>query len=131
MDHKKSLQKLEEGIQDLGKMNNTIPIIVEGEKDVNALNALGIHGKIIPLNAGVSISNLCDTIARRWDEIIILTDWDRQGGRLCKRIIDNLKGRTRCNTDFRKIFAKNAMVKDMEGLPSYIDTLKKNNCNSS
>jgi 5S rRNA maturation endonuclease (ribonuclease M5) len=125
MDYKKSLQKLEEGIQDLGTINKTVPIIVEGEKDINALNTLGIHGHIIPLNTGVSILNLCDTIAKRWNEIIILTDWDKQGGRLCKRIIDNLQGRTRCNTDFRKIFAKNAIVKDLEGLPSYIENLKK------
>lgn len=125
MDYKKSLEKLEEGIQNLDKLNNTIPIIVEGEKDIIALNTLGIQGNIIPLNSGLSISNLCDSIAKKWNEIIILTDWDRQGGRLCKRLIDNLKGRTRCNTDFRKIFAKNALVKDIEGLPKYISTLKQ------
>ena len=125
MNYKKSLQKLEEGLENLDRLNNTVPIIVEGEKDIIALNALGINGKIIPLNSGISISNLCDTIAKRWKEIIILTDWDRQGGRLCKRLIDNLKGRTHCNTDFRKIFAKNACVKDMEGLPKYIKTLKQ------
>lgn len=125
MDYKKSLQILVEAIQDLDKINKTVPIVVEGENDIIALNTLGIHGKIIPLNSGLSILNLCDTIAKKWNEIIILTDWDRQGGRLCKRIIDNLQGRTSCNTDFRKIFAKNSMVKDLEGLPSYIDNLKK------
>lgn len=125
MDYVRSLQNLEEGIENLNKLNNTVPIVVEGEKDIIALNALGIHGTIIPLNTGLSISNLCDTIAKQWDEIIVLTDWDRQGGRLCKRLIDNLKGRTRCNTDFRKIFAKNATVKDIEGLPSYMATLKQ------
>jgi 5S rRNA maturation endonuclease (ribonuclease M5) len=125
MDYEKSLQKLEEGIHELGNLGDTIPIIVEGEKDITALHALGIHGKIIPLNTGVSISNLCDKIARKWEKIIILTDWDRQGGRLCRHIIENLKGRTRCNTDFREIFAKNATVKDIEGLPTYINNLKK------
>ena len=131
MDYKKSLQKLEEGIEDLKILNKTVPIIVEGENDINALNTLGVNGIIITLNSGMSILNLCDTIAKRWTEIIILTDWDKQGGRLCKHILNNLQGRTRCNTDFRKIFAKNAMVKDLEGLPSYIDNLKKKICHSS
>ena len=125
MDYEQSLQNLEEAIQELINMDNTVPIVVEGENDITALNDLGIHGKIIPLNVGVSIPNLCDRIAKKWQRVIILTDWDRQGGKLCRRIIDNLEGRTKCNTDFREIFAKNATVKDLESLPTYINNLKK------
>jgi 5S rRNA maturation endonuclease (ribonuclease M5) len=72
----------------------------------------------------MEIANLCDDIAMKFDEIIILTDWDRRGWQLCKKIVKNLKGRTKCNTEFHKIFAEYSMVKDVEGIPSFIKKLK-------
>ena len=125
MDYKKTLEELENALQELSVMGKSIPILVEGEKDVAALVLLGINGRIIPINSGKSITDLCDWIAKNWDCIIILTDWDKQGGRLKRRIMENLQGRTSCITEFRELFAKNSTVKVLEGLPSYLQTLKK------
>ena len=125
MDYKQTLEELEGALQKLSITNRSVPILVEGEKDVVALKSLGVTGKIIPINSGKSILNLCDWIAKKWECIIILTDWDKQGGRLKKRITENLQGRTKCITEFREVFAKNATVKVMEGLPTYLQTLRK------
>ncbi len=125
MDYEKSFEDLEKVLLELQEENKIIPIIVEGDKDIEALRKLGIKGLIISVNTGMSITNFCDKIARKYKEIIILTDWDRKGGFLCHTIRKNLEGRVKCNIRFRELFAKNAMIRTVEGLPSWIKTMKK------
>ena len=123
MDYKKSLEEIEKTVLELQEENKTVPIIVEGEKDTEALRKLGINGIIISVNAGVSLSDFCDKIAKKYKHVILLTDWDRRGGYLCHTIKRNLEGRVNCNTHYREVFAKNAMIRTVEGLPSWIDTM--------
>ena len=125
MDFKKSIEDLEKIIDELGEENRSIPIIVEGKKDVEALRKLDISGSIISVNAGVSLIDFCDNIAQEHKDIIILTDWDRKGGYLCRTIKKNLEGRVNCNTKYRELFAKNAMIRTLEGLPSWLETMKE------
>ena len=125
MDYKKSLEDIEKAIFELIDENKTIPIIVEGEKDIDALRKLDINGTIISVNTGNSITDFCDKIADRYKDLIILTDWDRRGGYLCHTIKKNLDGRVNCNTYYREVFAKNAMIRTIEGLPSWIENMRK------
>ena len=125
MDYKKSLEEIEKALEDLKEENILLPIIVEGEKDIEALKKIGISGTIISLNAEISIIDFCDRIARQYKEVIILTDWDRKGGFLCHTIMKNLQGRVDCNTIYREILSKNSVTKTLEGLPSWINTLKE------
>lgn len=123
MDYKKSLETLEKTLMDLQEDNKNIPIVVEGDKDIFALRKLDINGIIISVNTGESLTTFCDKIAQNYKNIIILTDWDRRGGYLCHTIKKNLDGRVNCNINYREIFAKNSMVRTIEGLPSWIKTL--------
>ena len=125
MDYKKSLDDLEKALSELRDENKFIPIIVEGEKDINALRKLDIDGTIISVNAGISLTDFCDKIADNYKDIIILTDWDRRGGYLCHTIKKNLEGRVNCNIYYRGIFAKNSMIRTIEGLPTWIETMKE------
>ncbi len=125
MDFEKSFEDLKKALSELNEKNKYIPIIVEGDKDIDALRKLNINGEIISVNSGVSLTNFCDKIARKYKEIIILTDWDRRGGYLCHTIKRNLEGRVICDTYYREIFAKNAMIKTVEGLPSWITTINE------
>ncbi len=125
MEYEKSLEELEKALRNLREDNKTIPILVEGEKDREALRKLDVTGKIIRFNVGMSISNFCDMIAQKYKSIILLTDWDRKGGYLCTMIKKNLESRVTCNTKYRKIFAKRSMIRTIEGLPAWINTLKK------
>ena len=125
MEYEKSLEELEKALQELREDNKTIPILVEGEKDREALRKLDVTGKIIRFNVGMSISNFCDMIAQKYKSIILLTDWDRKGGYLCTMIKKNLESRVTCITKYRKIFAKRSMIRTIEGLPAWINTLKK------
>jgi len=124
MDYKKSLEDLEKAITELKEENIRVPILVEGEKDIDALRKFNITGTIISVNTGTSLTDFCDRIADSYKDIIILTDWDRRGGYLCHTIKKNLEGRVNCNTYYREVFAKNSMIRTIEGLPSWIENMK-------
>ncbi len=125
MDYEKSLEDLEEALFGLREENKTVPIIVEGNKDIEALRKLDITGEIIRFNVGLSIPDFCDMISQKYKNIILLTDWDRKGGYLCSTIKKNLESRVGCNTRYREIFAKRSMIRTLEGLPSWLETLRK------
>ena len=125
MDYKKSFDELEKALSELIEENKNIPIVVEGEKDIASLRKLGISGEIIIMNSGHSIIDFCDHIADKYNEIILLTDWDRKGGFLYHTIERNLEGRVKCNGYYREVFAKNATIKTVEGLASYMKNMRE------
>ena len=124
MDYNKSFEEIEKTLSEIREENKKVPIVVEGEKDKEALHKLDINGDIITLNTGVSLIDFCDKIAQEYKDIIILTDWDRRGGYLCHTIRKNLEGRVNCNIHYREILAKNSVIKTLEGLPSWIKTMQ-------
>ena len=126
MDIKKSLEVIEKTLLELIEENKKKPIIVEGEKDIIALKRLGVQGLILSMNSGFSVTDFCDQLAKKYSHIIILTDWDRRGGYLCHSIQKHLRGRVLCDLRYREIFAKNSMIRTIEGLPSWIQTMKEN-----
>jgi len=125
MDYIKSIEDIEKILLELQEENKIIPILVEGDKDVLALRKLGLAGIIISINKGKSLSDFCDNLARDYKDIIILTDWDRRGGHLGHTIRKNLEGRVNCNMKYREFFAKNTTTRTVEGIPSWIETIRK------
>ena len=125
MDYNRSLEDVLKALSELIEENISTPVIVEGEKDVDALRRLGLTGEIITLNSGITLIDFCDKIAEKYDEAIILTDWDRKGGFLYHTIERNLEGRVKVITYFREVFSKNVMSKTLEGLPSWIETMSE------
>jgi 2,5-diamino-6-(ribosylamino)-4(3H)-pyrimidinone 5'-phosphate reductase len=63
----------------------SITVIVEGKKDVRALESLGLI-KIIPLNNKPLIKLVHDVVNRGIKEIIILTDFDKKGRMLAAKL---------------------------------------------
>jgi len=124
MDYEKSLQDVEKTLTDLIEENQNVPIIVEGDKDIEALRKLGITGTIIRVHIGMSIADFCDMIAKKYRKIILLTDWDHKGGHLCYALKKNLESRVKCNTRYRKIFAQITSIRTLESLPSWITTVQ-------
>jgi len=124
MNYEKTIEEFEKTLLELREENKTVPIIVEGEKDKQALQRLDISGEIIIYNVGMSIANFSDMIAQNYKKIILLTDWDRKGGFLCSVIRKNLEGRVKINLEYRKFFAKKSITRTIEGLPSWIDSLR-------
>lgn len=112
-------QEILETLDDLRTLSRRLPVIVEGKKDRLALRRLGLPGEIIRLQNGSSIVALCEGIARDHGEVVILTDWDRRGGRLCRLLRDGLAANdVRSNVEVRARLARlcKKEVKDVEGL---------------
>jgi 2,5-diamino-6-(ribosylamino)-4(3H)-pyrimidinone 5'-phosphate reductase len=111
------------------------PIIVEGKNDIEALRVLGIEGKIISAKTGgKSILDVISEVEKcTAKEVIMLLDFDRRGKEWTKRLKQNLeKAKTKINITFwsRLLALVGTEVKDIEGLATYMETLKRKIRNS-
>ncbi len=108
------------------KGDEGIPIMVEGKKDLLALRALGIKGKILCVKN--SRENFVDFLDRiRAKEVILLVDFDEGGLSLARDVTRYLEGQgVKINPVFwrgiRSLTRRD--IKDIEGLPSYLERLK-------
>jgi len=69
-------------LEELSIINESVPIIVEGFRDVQALRALGLRGCIVKVHTGRSIQQFCEEYSENYGEAVILTDWDSRGNQL-------------------------------------------------
>jgi 5S rRNA maturation endonuclease (ribonuclease M5) len=106
------------------------PIVVEGKKDIETLKALGIQGRIVSAKTGGKtrldvISEVEKTGTR---EVILLLDFDRRGKEWSKILKEHLeRAKIKPNLNFWKELQGlvSREVKDIEGLTSYVETLKR------
>lgn len=108
---------------------NTL-IVVEGRNDIEALKELAIQGNIISVKtAGKSfLDTLAEIQQQNISEVVLLLDFDRRGKEWTKRLKQRLEeNRIKVDTNFwSKLQALlGHHVKDVEGLPAYLRTLKK------
>jgi 5S rRNA maturation endonuclease (ribonuclease M5) len=61
-------------------------VVVEGERDRRALRRLGLTGPVVLIHRGDSLSTTAHRLARRFRRVIVLTDWDNEGGQLARRL---------------------------------------------
>ena len=126
-----SERKLERLTEILDKLSAKIvlgtPVLVEGKKDVQALRRLNILGTMITIkDSGKVLEDLLYEF--QGPEVIAFVDFDKHGTELTKEILCHMeRRRIRVNTVFwRKTRALvRRDVKDVEGLPSYLERLKK------
>ncbi len=100
-------------------------ILVEGNRDRESLRNLGVRGDIYVINDGKSGIETSEIIARKYRGAIILTDWDRTGGRLARSLREQLEALdVRCSMEERKklAFLCKKEIKDVEALYSCISS---------
>jgi len=105
-------------------------IVVEGQNDMEALKELAIQGNMISVKtAGRSFLDILTEIEEQnISEAILLLDFDRRGREWTKRLKQRLEEkRIKVNISFwNKLHVLVGHdVKDMESLPTYLETLKK------
>ncbi|HIF45276.1 MAG TPA: hypothetical protein EYQ73_00550 [Candidatus Poseidoniales archaeon] len=103
------------------------PVLVEGQKDVIALEALGFKGPIEILNRGWPVDRVAVWIVENYSvPTIVLMDWDRTGGRLQRKLADAFESLDyKILTDLRKSLSK-AMRPEtlcLEDLKAFADEL--------
>jgi 5S rRNA maturation endonuclease (ribonuclease M5) len=119
MDPAQRLDELDRLLDELRQTNRTVPVLVEGPRDEAALRTLGLTGEIRTLHGPDPVIEEADRLARERDAVIVLTDWDRTGGTLARRLRENLSGRLRADFDVRRRLARLAHVKCVEDVPAF------------
>jgi len=128
---KRKAERLSQLLEKLASESaKNILIVVEGQNDVEALRQLSIEGGIISAKtSGKSFLDvLADIESRKIREVILLLDFDRRGVEWTRRLKQHLeKTRIKPNLSFwnelHSLVGRD--VKDLEGLPAYLETLKK------
>jgi len=107
-----------------------ILVIVEGKNDVETLRQLGVEGDIVSAKTGGKTQQdvICELEESGAKEVIMLLDFDKRGREWTRVLKQRLeKARIKPNLTFWNDLMRFAgrEVKDVEGLASYIQTLKK------
>ena len=131
----KRLKEREERIQQvlaclIEESSRGILIIVEGKNDVETLRQLGVEGEIVSAKTGGRTQQdvICELEESGDKEVIMLLDFDKRGREWTRVLKQRLeKARIKPNLTFWNDLMRFAgrEVKDVEGLASYIQTLKK------
>ena len=104
------------------------PIVVEGKKDVEALRALGVAGKVLTVKTGGKsfLDAVCEIEKMGVHEVILLLDFDRRGKEGTKRLKQSLE-RTKIRNNTKLWRALSAIVgkeiQCVESLTAYMRTL--------
>ena len=103
-----------------------VPVIVEGPNDVRTLRKLGIAGPIFCAKSRrLGLIDFLDSVAKH-PEVIILTDFDKEGRALAWRLRrDLLQNRVKVNVEIwkqLKALGRSEMV-GIENLGKYLDRL--------
>ncbi|MEF8832311.1 MAG: toprim domain-containing protein [Candidatus Thermoplasmatota archaeon] len=125
---KEELKGIIDILEDIKKEDETIPVIVEGRKDLEALRSLGIERKIIKIKKGETIFRIIEGLRENHDKVIILTDWDSSGGELCYKIKKACESNDiKYDVEYRKQMIKflKKEVKDVESIPTFIKRAKR------
>lgn len=127
---KERLEKLEEVIAKLVEEScKGTPVVVEGKKDAENLQLLGLEGRILTVKTGGKsfidvITEIEESGARR---VVLLLDFDRRGVEGTKRLVLELErlhiiANVRFWRQLHGLVGRD--IQCIESLPSYLETLK-------
>jgi 5S rRNA maturation endonuclease (ribonuclease M5) len=128
---KEKLEKIEQILTHLAEESaKGLPIVVEGKKDAEALQELGVNGAIVTVKTGGKsfIGATMEIEALRAGEVILLLDFDRRGREGTKLLQISLeRGKVKVNLKFwRELHGLvGREVSCIESLPSYLVTTKQ------
>lgn len=121
------LERIEELVSELQALADSGAIIVvEGRKDAESLRMLGINGEI-RLASQQPLLEFTELLSKSGKEIVLLTDWDKKGGIVARKIIRYLLDYgIMPNTDIRSRIRAltKKRIKDIESLNNYVNKLR-------
>ena len=123
MDECERLAEVQQVIDELAnRALNGATILVEGKRDREALDLLGIKGEII-MTSQKTVFNLCEELARSGGDIIIMTDWDERGEEVARQVqifleADGVRADTTIRATIKPLVRKE--INDVENLHKYM-----------
>jgi 5S rRNA maturation endonuclease (ribonuclease M5) len=97
-------------------------VVVEGERDRRSLQLLGVSGRVVLLHSGRGMSRLTRALSSPGQRVVVLTDWDREGGHLAHRLTELLIAEgVHVDAEFRRQLARalHGEVAHVEGLAGW------------
>ena len=97
-------------------------VVVEGERDRRSLQLLGVSGRVVLLHSGRGLSRLTRALSGSGQRVVVLTDWDREGGHLAHRLTELLVAEgVRVDAEFRRRLARalHGELAHVEGLAGW------------
>lgn len=82
-------------------------VVVEGERDRRALRRLGLNGTVALVHRGAPLSGTAQGLVGSGRRVIVLTDWDREGGQIARRLKEFLEAESvGFDLEYRRRFAR-------------------------
>ena len=119
------LEDLEEAIDRLREAAESGTVLVEGARDVAALDWLGIGGLHVTLHRGKPLSALLEDLVQCPPPVVLLLDWDRTGGRLLERLHQGLQHRVQVDVSCRRRIAAACRSRTLEAVPAELAALRR------
>ncbi len=120
------LESLRELFHILSELNKKIPVIVEGRRDILALRSLGLEGEILQVHGGKGLYEFSEELHERFQEVILLIDWDQRGEALYGSLGELLSGLWERYSGFRetlKVLSRNEVF-EIESIPDLMERLR-------
>lgn len=121
------LERVLKVIDELEVLSEEMPVVVEGLRDVEALGLLSVKKNVMSLSRGISVFAFCESLMREWDSVLILTDWDRKGGRLARKLKEAIEangGKPVETIRTQLAYLTKKEIKDIESLPTFVQRLR-------
>jgi len=114
-----AIEELNEFIRSLNdeSLKNSI-VIVEGKKDIDALNFLGFEGNLKAYHHFKGTTNFVDYCSANYKKLILLLDADPKGKSITKKIL------TQTNSKFIDLNYKKKLLKITKGKIKKIEEMK-------
>ncbi|NLL95380.1 MAG: Toprim subdomain protein [Thermoplasmatales archaeon] len=121
------LEEAEAALEEIRWATDAI-VLVEGPRDTAALRSLGVDGRFVEVQSQGGPIRAAEAVYEAGARAIILTDWDRTGGRLAEELKNQLSALdVPWDADLRARLSKASKkdVKDVQSLPSMIARLRE------
>lgn len=119
------LRRLEDAIDRLREAAEAGTVVVEGSRDLSALDWLGVGGHHVPVHRGRPLGEVAEGLAACPQPVVLLVDWDRTGGRLVHALADLLRGRVQVDEECRRRIAAACRCRTLEELPAELQALRR------
>ncbi|HUR26216.1 MAG TPA: hypothetical protein VM327_09420 [Candidatus Thermoplasmatota archaeon] len=119
------LEDLEAAVDRLREVAEAGTVLVEGTRDLKALDWLGIGGTHVTLHRGMPLHELEEDLVQCPTPVVLLLDWDRTGGRLLERLEDALKHRVQIDVLCRRRLAAACRSRTLEAVPAELAALRR------